>query len=214
MKSVLFALLTLTLAQAHADDSTSGANYDSIVRDLTSSSTYDAHTEKEHDALDLVKFHISAGLVSSQLNLDLPGAYPHSTTLHGYEVGFGIDLFSPSWVAQFDIRTYEPDDIGTNNELTFKEFDLLLMHRSPIVSQLSWNIGAGLAARYLDLKYPVANGGDNDYSTPASVITTGLAFSFTPEFSIDALVSLRSRLVENTPDGGSIDGTLHLTGHF
>lgn len=215
----LLALGSAPLNRAFADDtpassSGTGTGFDSIVRDLTNSNVYDSRpATREQDPLDTVRFHLSGGMVTSQISLDLPGGLPQSATLHGYEVGLGIDLFSPNWQAQFDVRTYEPDDFG-NNQLTFHEFDLLVLHNSAIASQLSWTIGAGMAARYLDLKFPVTAGGDTGYSTPASVIATGLSFAFTPGFSVDALVSLRSRLVEDTPDAGSIDGAIHLTGHF
>lgn len=198
---------------ANSTDEGHLSSYDSIVRDLTTSNSYDVRNEHQKDALDTIRFHFGVGMLSSQLNLDTPANTPRSTTLHGYEFSFGIDLFSPEWLAQTDLRAYEPDDIG-NNQINFKEFDLLIMHNSQLSSQISWSIGGGLSARYLDFRTPVATGVDPSNSTPASVLNTSLGYALTPAFAVEITGSYRSRLVQNTSDGGSMDASLRLVGHF
>ncbi len=208
----LVQLVPLSLFANSTDDGHL-TNYDSIVRDLTSTSSHDIRTEHQKDALDAVRFHFGAGMITSQLDLDTPASAPHSATLHGFEFSFAIDLFSPEWLAQTDLRAYEPENLA-NNQINFKEFDLLILHTTPLAGQVNWQLGGGLSARYLDFKSPIASGIDPSNSTPASVITTGLGFAATPAFGIELAASYRSRLVQNTSDAGSLDGSLRLIGHF
>ncbi len=207
---VIVATLAQTAAFAAEDHVT---NYDSIVKELSTTSSYDARQESPKDVLDAVKFHFSAGLITSQVNLDVPSTMRRSATLHGFEFSFGIDLFSPEWRAQTDIRAFQQEEIG-NNEINLKEFDLLMLHTTPLAAQLSWELGAGLAARYLDFNHAVAPNIDPSNSTPASILTTGFEFAVNPTFSIDASFSYRNRLVQNTSDAGAVDGTLRLSSHF
>lgn len=214
MKKFILALFVATLGQSIAFASEDRlTNYDSIVKELNSSSSYDARQDLAKDPLDTVKFHFGAGMITSQISLDAPAYIHRSTTMRGFELSFAIDLFSPDWRAQTNIRAYQPEEIA-NNEISFKEFDLLFLHAANLGPQLNWLAGGGLAARYLDFKRPIAPNIDPSNSTPASVLTTGLEFALSSTFSIDANVSYRNRLVQNTSDAGSIDGTLRLSSHF
>lgn len=210
--------LALTLAfvqfagsQVRAQDDGTYSSYESIVRDL-SSTHHNIRNSETEDSIDIIRFHTGVGLITSRLSMDLPRGLSSSKTLRGYEAWGGIDLFSVNWVAEVAVRTFDPERLGSN-EISMKEFDLLVIYNAQLSQPLGFSVGGGMSARYLDItgaptNFPRSN------TTPASVLTLGLSANFTKIFSLTGQISYRSPLVQDTIDDGSVDGSIRLAGHF
>jgi hypothetical protein len=202
---------TMLKVQANFDDDYS--NYDSIVRELSTSRLENNNQPPQPDAFDLVVFHMGFSLLNSQLSVDLPGKLPSSIMLAGFEARFGIDLFSRNWEAIGSVRSFNPE---TKNSIEYKlqEFDLLLSYKSRLSKALEYTLGAGMAARYLDITGNKPEGVQDSYTTPSTVFLTGLNFYLTRAFSTGVLLSYRSPMIDDTIDEGAVDGAFSVQGHF
>jgi hypothetical protein len=215
--ALLLCLITFQTGQVAwaEDDYTSDhlAGYDSIVRDLNGQSSSIYKAPPTPDPLDTVKFHLGFGAIASRVKLTGGEGLPDAANLHGFGVSFGIDLLSPQWQAIGQIMTYDSDTEG-QTDIQAKEFALMVQYKIPMQNSLSFILGGGLAARYLELSGVVPAGANANNTTPLSVATAGIEFGFTPAFSIVVDGSYRAALVRDTVDAGSIDGGIRLAGHF
>lgn len=194
-----------------ADASDDYSSYDSIVRELSSSSTR-IRTDSPSDP-EIVKIHAGIGIVTSQLRLDLPGTLPSAKTLQGIEVRLGIDLFDPNWIAEGAIRAFNPQPFA-NGEVGLREFDLLVKYRNALNHPIYFSIGAGMAARYLQFSDGIEGIANTRPSTPSTIVSAGFEAEIGQKFSAGIGLSYRSRMISETPDEQAFDGSLQLLGHF
>ena len=73
-----------------------------------------------------------------------------------------------------------------------------------------------MSARYLTFSNQLAASKDTalEYTTPASVILLGTQTSFSENIGLTAEFAYRSRLVSDTVDRNSMDGSIRLSGSF
>lgn len=209
---ILLSFVQAPLANAAIEDEESYSSYESIVQELTSSRSQQNRVAPL-DPMEMIRFHASLGWVSSRLALNLPAGLPNATTMTGIETRFGIDLFSPYWIAEGAIRSFNPENIN-EFEMNFREFDLLVNNRNVVSRSFSFLFGAGLSARYLDFSTPPPGFSKANNTTPASVLTVGLSTQITKVMTFDAALSYRKALVQDTADSGAVDGVFRLSGHF
>lgn len=195
---------------SYAEENYSG--YDSIIREL-SGSQHSSISTTSSGAMDVIRFHAGVGMIATHVSLDLPKPLPQKKTLRGFEARLGIDLFSPRWVAEGAVRTFDPENIA-EGQISLREFDLLVVYKNRAAKSLEMSIGGGMSARYLDITGGVAGEFPRSNTTPASVFLFGLNAYITPAFSLGAQVSYRSPLVQETVDNGSFDGGLKIAGHW
>ncbi|OFZ12781.1 MAG: hypothetical protein A2Z20_06985 [Bdellovibrionales bacterium RBG_16_40_8] len=206
------SFVQIAVSAATASDPGGYSNYESIVREL-SSSRYESSKATSDDPFESIRFHAGVGVITSLLSINLPKKLPNSVSLHGFEATVGIDLFSHYWRSDISIRNYDPEKVGLG-EISFKEFDLLVIYNDKINSLLEFNLGGGMSARYLNINGDIKETPHRSNTTPASVVTMGLGASITSGFSILGQVSYRSPLVHDTIDDGSLDGSVRVIGHF
>jgi hypothetical protein len=191
------------------DDHLNG--YDAIVRDLSGDSTMQA--PHSTDPFEAVQFHIGFGGAASHLKMNSVAGLPSNVNLNGYELDAGIDLLSPQWQAVGHIIAYNADDEG-DTSINAKEFGLILQYKAAVQERLSFVLGAGLGARYLDLGGTIPNGANSNDTTPLSILTAGIDVAITPAVSIVLNASYKAALIRDTNDAGSIDGNIGVMGHF
>ncbi len=157
--------------------------------------------------------HAAVGFVSSRLNMKTPDTYKSGQSLSGAEVVFGIDLFSPTWMAEGAVRSYNPETYA-DTDIQLKEFDLRVAHQDLLRGRLDYRLGAGMSARYLSFGKALGADINQEYTTPASVFFAGLQARLTDQIGVAAEVAYRGSLIDDTVDRGSIDGSLRMTGTF
>ncbi len=135
------------------------------------------------------------------------GAYPD-----GIQLSLGIDLFSDNWYAEGSLRSYN-DASFSGGTLSLKEFDLKIVYQTSSTSGLRYKFGSGLSARYLDIYYTI-NGKTYEYSTPSSILLTGIESKLTNLVGISLELSKRTSLIGETTDSGAIDFLVRLDSHF
>jgi hypothetical protein len=189
---------------------TSYSGYQDIVRELASEESTEVRTTVERSEFDHIRFHVSVGAVTSAVNLTGGAGTPSSANLQGTEAVLGVDLFSKRWVAEGALRNYG-SEIADRFKVSLQEFDLRVVHQIPVQNRVDLRWGFGMAARYLDL---TGAQGSTEYTTPASLLMVGGRFYFNHIVGIVADLAYRSRMVNDTIDRGSVDGSIRIIGTF
>ena len=213
MRKLLTTLIAMTFVQAQAEDDFS--SYEDIVKELSGPSSVSTNFRSANTQFDKIRLHAQVGAVASRVALQLPSGLPSKVNLGGAEAIIGIDLFSQRWIAEGAIRSYNPEDFA-DSEISMKEFDLRVVHQVPLWKAMDFRWGLGMSARYLSFSNQFASSTDTplEYTTPASVLLLGAQTKFNHAVGLTAEIAYRSRLVSDTIDRNSIDGSVRVSGSF
>lgn len=218
MKYILFILLGLNSASSHAatiDSDESGLGYEAIVGELEKLDTPAPAPGENDDPFELAKIHVGFAMLSSYSNFQVANGKGDSGLLTGFELSFGIDLFSPNWMALGSLRSYSSDRLGESLKAKLQEFDLKFLYKNYLSRRVQGVFGLGLSARYLDLKSIEAGvPKTTQYTTPASVLSAGFMARMGKQVSVGPEFSYRSALINETADKNSFDGMLKLDAQF
>lgn len=210
-KKIVFAGVLIMFAgpspMSHADDE---MNFDAIVEELGGSSRTGA--PEDRDPFSTVKIHASLGMTAAYVDVEPERGPGASGLLAGAEATLGIDLFSPQWQAEGALRSFNSERLDAETTVSLKEFDLKILHTLPLASKLKMQLGAGLAARYMNVKSPYTNG--SEYTTPASILGVGFKFQLSKVVGLGIEGSFRTALVDDTVDKSAINGSLRLNAVF
>jgi hypothetical protein len=219
-------------ASSYSNDNDDVQGFDSIVNQLRKESTVQENTvrakvraqhQSESDPFANVLFHPGFGLTAMTETVSLASGQTLHLNQHGIQASLGIDLFSDNWMAEGTARALggsSDSSTGATSgsagngtpDTTLQEFELKVIYRDRLTNKTGFKIGVGLSARYLT----VQNAGQAavTYTTPTGVVTAGYDYFLTEKFSIGADLNGRSAMISETPDRGSVDGTLRLDFHL
>ena len=203
-------------ASEDSTDDSDNLGYDVIVRDLSrevdkpAPGALRAKIKAKPDPFETVMFHGGVGVAMLAETVSV-GNRDLFLNQKGLQLAFGIDLFSPNWLAEGTYRNFTGAETSSV-ETALQEFEMKFFYKDKINSQFGYRAGGGLSARYLNVHVP---GGDSTtYTTPSAVATGGVDCFITDKFSIGFDLSLRSAMITDTPDKNSIDGTVRMDAHF
>ncbi|MCH2535203.1 MAG: hypothetical protein MK008_12235 [Bdellovibrionales bacterium] len=217
---IIILIALIFCGQAHADENYMG--YDDIVKELSRNSTKQSDIKTTNlDPLEMVRIHTGVGFSSSQLTVQEFNDNDISGFHQGIELNFGIDLFSPVWIAEGTVRSFGSKELE-NNKISLKEFDLKFVHLTPINYFVNFKFGMGIAARYLTVESQstdeivTLNTAPQkvEYSTPSSLFIMGLQTFLTNSVSLGIDIAYRSAMIDETIDKRSIDANLRIDTHF
>lgn len=197
------------------DDDDDMIGYESILNELnreTSRPTLrtNARTQRSSDPLDSVLFHGGLGVATLMQMVTFDDGTTHYLGQKGIQASFGIDLFSPYWIAEGTARSFGPTD-GSRENVSLQEFELKVIHKDRFSNHLGYRIGAGLSARYMNLH---RNQDVQTFTTPSGVATLGLDLYLTEKMSFGADINGRTAMISETPDQKSVDATLRVDFHL
>jgi hypothetical protein len=206
-------------------DEYEGYSYDSLVNQLSES----PESEYYDDPFNNVKFHLGVALVNTSFFLEYPQGSGTQVGQRGIQTSFGIDLFSPRWVAEGAYINFTESEYE-NARVAINEFDLKFFYNSKLSRLWSGRMGLGLAGRYLKIRRDISVESDEtdeegnpvrktvaideEYSTPASMVFVGVNSDFTDAFSLGLEAALRRTLVSDAPDYSAFDVSIRIDGHF
>lgn len=218
MKHILILFIGLSSASVNAattDSDESGLGYESIIGELEKQDIPLPVAGESEDPFDLAKIHLGFAMLSSYSNFQTANGKGESGLLTGFELSFGIDLFSPNWMALGSIRSYSSEKLGESLRAKLQEFDLKVFYKNYLSRRVQGVFGAGLSARYLDLKTEEAGmQKTTQYTTPASVLSAGFMARMGKQISIGPEFSYRSAMITETADKNAFDGMLKLDAQF
>ncbi|OQW46862.1 MAG: hypothetical protein A4S09_02845 [Proteobacteria bacterium SG_bin7] len=206
--SFLFAASLSSTSLAAVDDDESSIGFDSIVKDLTSSTSSIAQLPGS-DPFDYVMIHFGVGLVNSYISYH-SNVGPVSGLHQGFQATLGIDLFSKNWQAEGAVRTFSETEIN-NTRASLHEFDLKIIYTFTSYSSLEPYMGLGVAARYLDV---TESGKVSKFTTPSSILNLGTAYKLSDGIAIAGEVSYRKPFIDETAERSAVDLALRLNTHF
>ncbi len=210
LASTLF-LLSLSLfletkVQAQEYDEVS---YDDLINQISKKRSRVSESTNP-SILDDITLHAGFGLLTSAMEVNEINRHTQ-LQLNGFQLSFGIDLFSPNWVAEGAIRNFGTGSAGTQN-YSFRELDMKVLYRAPLQSSdLGLRLGAGLATQYLSM---TDVGTYIDESAPASILFGGIEGKVNRNFAIGAEIGYRSSLLNSAANRDSLDLTLRLDSFF
>lgn len=214
MKTILVFLKVLAFAPFV--QSQTYYSFDDIVRELSAddiSAQSRTQVTPQRPGIESVRIHAGVGFINSRIRLDSPHAGSKGKTLNGFEAYMGIDLFSSNWIAEGAIRSFNPEEY-LGSKISLREFDLRFVYLAPVIPAINFRGAAGLSARYLDLNQPIEGINDNQFTTPASLLSLGFSSNLTHHLSLGADVAYRMALTSDSIDKGSVDGGLRFVGSF
>ncbi len=203
-------------AFAVEDDTTEDwMSYDNIISELSVNNSTKAALPASGDPFDHILIHTGVGLATTYVFLSPESGPRVYGFMRGFEVNFGIDLFSRNWMAEGSLRSFGTEELRKNTEASLKEFDLKVVYNDSLSKKLAYRFATGMAARYMDFKYIGAQGPEaKSYSTPSAILSTGLRAKISKAVSLGTDVGYRWALVDDTIDESAIDAGLRLDAHF
>lgn len=212
---VLIAMLALFTPVTHAAEDADMQGYDSIVNELNREANRPILRAQQasraaNDPFESVLFHGGLGVATLMEMVNFADGSHVFLGQKGIQAAFGIDLFSPNWLAEGTARTFaESEDPPIH--VSLQEFELKVITHDRLSHELGYRMGAGLSARYMNVRH----GADSTtYTTPTGLATAGLDLFLSEKASVGVEVTGRSAMITDTPDKNSIDATLRVDFHL
>ena len=163
------------------------------------------------DPFENIWIHAGVGYATATQTLSFEDGNKSYLNLKGLQAQVGIDLFSENWMSEGTVRSFA-DSEDTTSQVSLKEFELKIFYKDHINRNLGFRVGGGVSGRYMTIQRRGAEA--LSYTTPSSVATGGLDWYLTERLSLGAELSLRTSMISDTLDRGSLDGTVRLDAHF
>lgn len=207
---ILTSICLATKVQAQEYEEIS---YDELVQRLSKKKTKVIHDQIGSSVLDDIMIHVGVGLTNSSLHY-FNGQETSTQNVHGFQLSFGIDLFSPYWASEMLVRNLggSSDQSSSSEVQSFREFDLRVLYHEPSTTTApGFRIGGGLGNRYLR----IADGtiSFEEYS-PVFVLFAGLDYSLNKNFSIGAELGARAAIIPEYHDKQSLDLLIRMDTFF
>jgi len=186
----------------YAQDETS---FDNIVREMKATLAEPLPRPKTIDS-DSTRVIAGAALVGNYVN-----ANAGSAMLSGFDLHLGVELFSPQWVAEMNLRSFNNGRVNSATSVSLEDYDLQLVHQNDLQKTVSLRVGGGLSAQYLKTS---VNGNSTTDTTPCFVALIGVDKAFSPKFSIGPDVSYRLPLESDSGEKSSLDASLRVNFYF
>ncbi|GIL17778.1 MAG: hypothetical protein BroJett040_15290 [Oligoflexia bacterium] len=210
---LFFVVITFTLmalsTKVQASDYEE-VSYDDLINRLNKKKSKVIQSQSS-SPLDDIMIHAGFGLVTTVSNVNF-GDRNYSHTYNGFQLSFGIDLFSPDWVAEGAIRNYGNAQTGSEYR-TLRETDMKVMYRGKTSDRGGYRLGTGLATRYFKVNDPINNVHISD-TTPSALFFGGIDASINRHFGVGIEVGYRSAMVNYTSDKNSVDFMLRMDSFF
>jgi hypothetical protein len=188
-------------------------SYESIVKDLQrplqAKSRAAVRIQSNDDSFSNTTIHAGVGYATMFETIDADSGRIYANQ-SGVQVAVGIDLFSEHLSAEGSLSSFGEQDY-THALVAIKEFDLMFYGKQKFAPNLTGKIGGGIAGRYLTL---TERGIPVQYSTPSSVITTGMDLFLADAFSIGGEIAMRNAMIGETIDQRSYTMLVRLDTHF
>lgn len=171
--------------------------------------------EDESSILDDVRLHGGLTFISSFQEFALTESRRERGGVRGFALNFGIDLFSPRWIAQGVLVSYPESTVG-EAKISSNGFELRLLYDAPIREAVTVYFGGGLANRAFNIKANQTSehqAVDRSFQSGATVLAAGL--EYWPSGSLSAGLELSNHIpMANAEEPSSVDLGIKLSGHF
>lgn len=165
----------------------------------------------ETNPLDDIKLHAGIGLITAMNNMRV-NDQTFTRAMNGFEISLGIDLFSRHWTSEAVLRNFGTSSSGSESR-SLREFDLRVLHRNALGSQLGYRLGSGLGTRYFKFSDPQRRASLSE-EVPCLLGFAGLETPATPNVNLGAELGLRHPMIDSSSDKTSLDLMVRLDTTF
>jgi hypothetical protein len=158
---------------------------------------------------DEVRIHLGVSLLQSYQTLTVSPGHEIEGGIRGFQLGLGIDLFSPHWIAQGLLVNYPTASIE-DSTLSSSAFELRLLYDYPVLVGVTLHGGAGIGNRFYSVKSPVNEG---SFNSGAVSFVAGVEYWPTGEISGGIDLSHHMPMASGQ-DPSSYDLAIQISGHF
>jgi len=184
-------------------------SYDELIQRLSKKKSRVIHDQVGASVLDDIMIHIGAGLTTSSIQYS-SGSLSSTRQVNGFQLSFGIDLFSQNWASEMLVRNLSGND--SSEIKSYREFDLRVLYREKSTTTTpGYRLGAGLGNRYLRVEEPSFR--FEEYS-PLFVFFGGLELTLNKNFSLGAELGYRTSIITDIHDKESFDFLLRMDTYF
>ncbi len=210
MAKIFIVMILFSSIHAFALDEEKYDDYDSIVNDLSTSSSRSSGAKESFLDFDSLAIHFGFGFNNSTLNLKSTNSSPSQVSAQGLQLSMGVDLFSPEYVAEVDYTNYNPTD---KDGYTYKlhEYNLKVYYHRRLISFLTGKAGFGIGARDLNIQY---SSGEIKETTPIGQLFIGGELRLGKHLGFLSDLSYKTALDNGTAQRSAFDIAIGVTGHF
>lgn len=164
-----------------------------------------------YDPFESIKIHAGVGLITSaqQIQINDGTGYRYQ---NGFEFNLGIDLFSPQWTSEVNLRNFGTTETDTESR-NIREYALKLMYKNSLAENMGYRLGGGLGTRLLRFTNQTKEVSLQE-STSVYILAGGVDFYINPVLSLGIEAGTRQALVGNSSDKSSADISLRLDTRF
>ncbi len=188
--------------------------FDTIVEDLNQhikqKTKYNIN-EESSDPFDRMTIYTSFGLLQT-INFFQFDNETKSRFREGINIGVGVDLFNPNWIAEANIKNYGKST-KPNEVFSLREFDLRLSYRELKANNISYKFVQGLGARYLRFQNLEVQKNYKE-QTPIYLLGVSLDSQISKQFSLGFELSGTTALISETVDRNSINLNFKMDNYF
>ncbi len=209
--SIIF-ISAFTIGQT-AFAATSSGSYD--IDDVTPTLHSKQKVQNESSIFDDTRVHVNVGLLESFQSYDIAPGIREQGGIRGFQLGVGVDLFSPNWIAQGVIMNFPATGVD-DTTLSSNAFELRIIYDHSILEGVTLHGGAGLGNRFYDIKSQVRSNlaaQESTFNSGAAVLIFGADYWPSGELSAGLELSTHVPLA-NGNDPSSIDLAVNISGHF
>lgn len=188
-------------ASPSTSSNTEEISFDELVKELNSKvnsqSRVNMNSESK-DPFESLRIHLSLGFIQTVSLLQIEDRSTNRLE-DGIQLGLGIDLFSPQWIAEGILKNYGRST-QNDSHLSLREFDLRLNYlQSTPQNKMKFRLSNGLGARYL--RYTDKLSGASQFqTTPVYLLGAGLVIPVGNHFDLSVEVQGHLTLVHETID--------------
>lgn len=206
-----------TYAQAATEVSNDAEEvpFDELVKELNSKVSRKDRIQtgiEVGDPFDRLQIHLSLGFIQT-VNSLLVAERSISRLEDGVQLGLGVDIFSPEWVAEGLLKNYGRSTQNDTN-VSLREFDIRLSYiQQAPQNKMKFRLANGLGARYL--RY---NNKWTDLSqiqtTPVYLLGFGILIPIGTHFDLDIEMQGHMALISESIDRHGLSLILRLDNVF
>ncbi|MDZ4676166.1 MAG: hypothetical protein SGI74_01545 [Oligoflexia bacterium] len=174
-------------------------------------------TEDTESVFDEVRIHAGVAFVNSFQDFAIAPGVRERGGIKGFDLNFGVDLFSDHWLAEGHIINF-PESGISDTRISSNGFELRLIYDTAIYEGLTVHGGVGVASRTYSIKTSQRPDksvlrNDRSFSSGATVLAAGM------DYWLNGLFSTGIELGNHIPmasgdDPSSMDLTIKVNGHF
>ena len=189
--------------------------YEQLVRELNSQVTKQQRRLVQTisgDPFERLQIHCSLGFIQTLNTFEL-GERTINRMEDGIQLGVGIDLFSPEWVAEGVLKNFGQSTRGSET-MALREFDLRLSYlQNAPQSRVKLRFANGLGARYV--RYLNQEKELELYqTTPVYSMGLGFLIPVGSHFDLDFEIQAHLALISDTMDRHGVAAILRLDNIF